>query len=69
MGVFSGGGYQALVMDGEGTEFCDWLTSRGITCVLPKYRVPDSGIPSWFGGCGLDHAHKPKCDHRKYVDQ
>src|SRR5204862_7399031 len=27
----------------EGTEICDWLTSRGITCVLLKYRVPDSG--------------------------
>jgi len=41
--VFPGGGYQALAMSGEGTEICDWLTSRGITCVLLKYRVPDSG--------------------------
>jgi acetyl esterase/lipase len=41
--VFPGGGYQALAMPGEGTEICDWLTSRGITCVLLKYRVPDSG--------------------------
>jgi acetyl esterase/lipase len=41
--VFPGGGYQAVVMGGEGTEICDWLTSRGITCVLLKYRVPDSG--------------------------
>jgi acetyl esterase/lipase len=41
--VFPGGGYQALAMTGEGTEICDWLTSRGITCVLLKYRVPDSG--------------------------
>src|SRR5207248_977754 len=24
----------------EGTEVCDWLTSKGITCVLLKYRVP-----------------------------
>jgi len=23
-----------LAMDLEGTEICDWLTSRGITCVL-----------------------------------
>jgi acetyl esterase/lipase len=29
-------------MDLEGTEICDWLTSRGITCVLLKYRVPRS---------------------------
>jgi acetyl esterase/lipase len=41
--VFPGGGYQFLAMDLEGTEICDWLTSRGITCVLLKYRVPDSG--------------------------
>jgi acetyl esterase/lipase len=30
-------------MDLEGTEICDWLTSRGVTCVLLKYRVPNSG--------------------------
>jgi acetyl esterase/lipase len=41
--VFPGGGYQSLAMDLEGTEICDWLISRGITCVLLKYRVPDSG--------------------------
>ncbi len=40
--VFPGGGYQVLAMDLEGTEICDWLTSRGITCVLLKYRVPNS---------------------------
>ena len=38
--VFPGGGFQILAMDLEGTEICDWLTSRGITCVLLKYRVP-----------------------------
>src|SRR5437660_10632967 len=41
--VFPGGGYQILAIDLEGTEVCDWLTSRGITCVLLKYRVPNSG--------------------------
>jgi acetyl esterase/lipase len=38
--VFPGGGYNGLAIDLEGTEACDWLTSRGITCVLLKYRVP-----------------------------
>jgi len=38
--VFPGGGYQVLAIDLEGTEVCDWLTTRGITCVLLKYRVP-----------------------------
>ena len=30
--VFPGGGYRVLAIDLEGTEVCDWLTSRGITC-------------------------------------
>lgn len=38
--VFPGGGYKILAIDLEGTEVCDWLTSKGITCVLLKYRVP-----------------------------
>ena len=38
--VIPGGGFQILAMDLEGTEVCDWLTSKGITCVLLKYRVP-----------------------------
>lgn len=40
--VFPGGGYQVLAMDLEGTEACDWLTSKGLTCILLKYRVPGS---------------------------
>ncbi|WP_349810864.1 alpha/beta hydrolase [Xanthomonas dyei] len=47
--VFPGGGYQVLAMDLEGTEICDWLTGRGMTCVLLKYRVPNSG-PTWNNG-------------------
>jgi acetyl esterase/lipase len=41
--VFPGGGYNILAIDLEGTEVCDWLTVRGITCVILKYRVPDTG--------------------------
>jgi acetyl esterase/lipase len=53
--VFPGGGYQALAMRGEGVEICNWLISRGITCVLLKYRVPDSG-PTMKDG----HEYYPK---------
>src|SRR5579871_4739609 len=42
--VFPGGGYWILAIDLEGTEVCDWLTSKGITCVLLKYRVPGEGL-------------------------
>ena len=41
--VFPGGSYRILAIDLEGTEVCDWLNSIGVTCVLLKYRVPDSG--------------------------
>ncbi len=41
--VFPGGAYRILAIDLEGTEVCDWLNSSGITCVLLKYRVPDTG--------------------------
>ncbi len=44
--VFPGGGYLDLAIDLEGTEICDWLTAKGITCVLLKYRVPgEPGYP------------------------
>jgi acetyl esterase/lipase len=41
--VFPGGGYNILAIDLEGTEVCRWLNSVGLTCVLLKYRVPQSG--------------------------
>lgn len=48
--VFPGGGYNILAIDLEGTEICDYFTSRGITCVVLKYRVPGSGH-SWNQAC------------------
>jgi acetyl esterase/lipase len=47
--VFPGGGYTRLAIDLEGTEVCDWLTSKGITCVLLKYRVPAPWLSSRKG--------------------
>jgi len=38
--VFPGGGFSVLAIDLEGTEVCDWLTAKGVTCILLKYRVP-----------------------------
>ncbi len=40
--VFPGGGFMGLAIDLEGTEVCDWLTPKGISCVVLKYRVPRS---------------------------
>lgn len=51
--VFPGGGFKVLAIDLEGTEICDWLTSRGIACVLLKYRVP-GGNHYWDEKC---HCH------------
>jgi len=47
--VFPGGGYWILAMDLEGTEICDWLTSKGIAAILLKYRVPGEGKPPRSG--------------------
>ena len=49
--VLPGGGFEVLAIDLEGTEVCDWLTAKGITCVLLKYRVPSE-------------PYDPKCDCR-----
>lgn len=47
--VFPGGGFKALAI-GEhstiglgGADVCEWLTGVGVTCILVKYRVPDTG--------------------------
>lgn len=42
--VIPGGGYKILAMELEGTEICDWLTSKGITAILLKYRVPSEKL-------------------------
>jgi acetyl esterase/lipase len=47
--VFPGGGYQILAIDLEGSEVCDWLTPKGITCVLLKYRVPAPRSSPYWG--------------------
>jgi acetyl esterase/lipase len=55
--VFPGGGFEGLAIDLEGTEVCDWLTSKGITCVLLKYRVPS--LPyDWHCKCRPDDLAK-----------
>lgn len=37
--IFPGGGYSILASSHEGTEYADWLTARGYTAVIVKYRV------------------------------
>lgn len=67
--VFPGGGYQTLAIDLEGTEVCDWLTVKGVTCVLLKYRVPNSG-PSWDQHCGCQRdtrSSKPLEDAQRTI--
>jgi acetyl esterase/lipase len=48
--VFPGGGFHGLAIDLEGTEICNWFASQGITGILLKYRVPNSG-PNWNEDC------------------
>jgi acetyl esterase/lipase len=56
--VFPGGGFEGLAIKGEGTDACDWLTSKGITCVLLRYRVPS--LPyDWHCKCRPDNLTTP----------
>ena len=48
--VFPGGGFNAVVITSEGSEICDWITAKGITCILSKYRVPN-GNHHWDEAC------------------
>ena len=52
--VLPGGGYQAVAMDLEGTEICDWITKQGVTCIVLKYRVPQT----WRPDRRVEHAPK-----------
>ncbi|MEP6952150.1 MAG: alpha/beta hydrolase [Ginsengibacter sp.] len=57
--VFPGGGYRALAIELEGSEVCEWLASIGVTGILLKYRVPNSG-PHWDKNCDCEKdAEKP----------
>lgn len=57
--VFPGGGYMKLAVELEGSEICEWLASIGVTGVLLKYRVPNSG-PHWDENCKCEKdAEKP----------
>lgn len=40
--VLPAGSYTRLNMNLDGTEICDWLNSVGMTCVLVRYRVPET---------------------------
>ena len=56
--VFPGGGFVGLAIKEEGTDICDWLTSKGITCVLLRYRVPS--LPyDWHCKCRPDNRTTP----------
>lgn len=50
--VFPGGGYKAVAIGKNstigfnGADVCEWLAGAGVTCIILKYRVPNSGC-SW----------------------
>jgi acetyl esterase/lipase len=47
--VFPGGGYKAVAigpnstLGPDGADVCRWLTDAGMTCIVVKYRVPNTG--------------------------
>ncbi|MGL4293413.1 MAG: alpha/beta hydrolase [Bacteroidales bacterium] len=43
--IFPGGGFHSLNLDSMGRDFAVWLSERGITGIVVKYRIPN-GIPT-----------------------
>ncbi len=56
--IFPGGGYSILAAGHEGTEYAEWLTQRGFTAIVVKYRV----------GAGLGYQYPiPFLDARRAI--
>ena len=56
--VFPGGGFEGLAIKAEGIDVCDWLTAKGMTCVLLRYRVPSRPY-DWHCKCRPDNLAIP----------
>src|SRR3546814_17735387 len=60
---FPGGGFKALAIGKhstigfEGADVCKWLTDVGVTCILVKYRVPNTGC-NWNRETRKHEAHE-----------
>jgi acetyl esterase/lipase len=54
--VLPGGGFSVVAMDLEGTEICDWVVKKGMTCVVLKYRAPQQ----WPMAEGKGHRRRPE---------
>lgn len=56
--IFPGGGYSILAASHEGTDYANWLTARGYTAIIVKYRV----------GAGLGYQYPvPFLDARRAI--
>jgi len=56
--IFPGGGYSHLAAGHEGKEYAEWLTQRGFTAIVVKYRV----------GAGLGYQYPvPFLDARRAI--
>jgi acetyl esterase/lipase len=56
--IFPGGGYSILAADHEGKQYAEWLTQRGFTAIVVKYRV----------GAGLGYEYPvPFLDARRAI--
>jgi len=44
--IFPGGGYVRLAIDKEGYELAHWMSLRGVTAFVVKYRMQEYGFPA-----------------------
>ena len=54
--ICPGGGFHALSINGEGYDVANWLTKKGITCFVLKYRlahtISNDPVQEWVAGLG-----------------
>jgi len=54
--ICPGGGFHALSINSEGYDVANWLTKKGITCFVLKYRlahtVSNDPVQEWVAGLG-----------------
>jgi len=58
--ICPGGGFHFLSIDNEGTELAHWLTARGVTAFLLRYRLVHTNAQDFVRETTEDLANRPK---------
>ena len=60
--ICPGGGFHALSINSEGNDVAKWLSKKGVTCFVLKYRLAHSlttdPVQEWMAGFGKKEAQQ-----------